>query len=189
MSSGLFSGRGESEFDVPPALAGRPLLVHAWGRFLGQSFDVEGELAVGNMVRREYIGRSGWGRERSHIVIPPQYSRLAITIGFGKPKRWNVAIGELSTAPEIAAENVGSASRVYAHHGGETQAQVDFEGHGAVWFYSYQWTDGRELISHTDKFRAAIVIPGPGLVAVGGGHSGEPGWGTLPPWKVTLRST
>lgn len=185
--SGLFSGRGRSEFDVPPELTGRPLLAEAWGRILGGSFDIEGELAVGNMVRREYIGGSGWGTERSHIVIPPQYTRLAITNGIHKPKRWNVAMGEMSTAPEIAAENAGTASRVYAYHGVEAEAKVDFEGHGAVWFYSFQWSDGHELISHTDKFRGAIVIPGPGLVAVGSAHLGRPGWGAMPPWKMTLR--
>ncbi|MEV7197193.1 hypothetical protein AB0N81_36105 [Streptomyces sp. NPDC093510] len=186
-SSGLFSGRGKSEFDVPPALTGRPLLAEAWGRFLGKSFDVEGDRTAGNMVRREYIGGSGWGTERSHIVIPPHYSRLAITNGIHNPKRWNISIGELSTAPGIQTENSGTASRVYAYHGDETEAKVEFEGHGAVWFYSFQWSDGRELISHTDKFRGAIVIPGPGLIAVGSGNTGEPGWGTLPPWKMTLR--
>ncbi|WP_306335137.1 hypothetical protein [Streptomyces sp. KL118A] len=187
-TSGLFSGRGKSEFDVPPALTGRPLLAEAWGRRLGRSFDVEGERTVGNMVRREYIGGSGWGAGRSHIVIPPHYSRLAITNGVHKPKRWNIFIGELSAAPAIEAENAGTNSRVYAHHGDETEAKVDFAGHGAVWFYSFQWENGRELISHTDTFRGAITIPGPGLVAVGAAHLGEPGWGTLPPWKMTLRT-
>ncbi|MFE6165589.1 hypothetical protein ACFQ7F_42560 [Streptomyces sp. NPDC056486] len=187
--SELFSGRGRSEFDLPAALTGRPLLAEAWGRRLGRSFDIDGDRTEGSTVLREFIGGSGWGAEKSHIVIPARYSRLAISNGGHKPGRWNISLGELSTAPKLTDETSGSASRVYAYHGGEAEAEVDFEGHGAVWFYNFQWTGKRELISHSDKFRSTITLPGPGLVAVGCGHLGEPGWGTMPTWKVRLRST
>ncbi|MEW2391161.1 hypothetical protein AB0933_22700 [Streptomyces venezuelae] len=185
-SLGRFSGRGKSELELPAALTGRTLLAEAWGRILGQGFTVEGDYREGNAVRREWVGQSGWANEKAHIVIPPKYERLAISKGGRNPGRWNLSFGELTDAPELAAEASGTTSRVFSYRGEKTEATVDFEGHGAVWFSDFQWRKKQRLIGHTDKFRGTIVIPGPGLVAVTGGHGSAVDWGSQPDWKVIL---
>ncbi|MEU1025975.1 hypothetical protein ABZ366_28635 [Streptomyces sp. NPDC005904] len=186
-SSGYFSGRGRDEFDIPASRSGKVLLAEAWGRAFGRGFSIDGDCTEGGITLRERVGESGWGKDRAHLVIPAKYHRLAISDGVHRPGRWHISLGELSDAPPLAPENAGNTSRVYAHHGEKTEADVDFEGHGSVWFYDFQGRGERKLIEHTGKFRGTIVIPGPGLVAVGGGHGGALRWGSLPPWKVTLR--
>ncbi|MFH8608432.1 hypothetical protein ACH4D5_13220 [Streptomyces sp. NPDC018029] len=186
-SSGHFSGHGKAEFDIPAAFAGRILLAEAWGRKFGQGFSIHGDRTEGDITRREFVGESGWGNEKAHLVIPAECHRLSISKGVGKPGRWNVSLGELSDAPELAADNSGTTSRIYAYHGEKIEADVDFERHGAVWLYDFTWQEERKLIEHRDKFRGTIVIPGPGLVAVSGGHGGALRWGSLAKWRLTLR--
>ncbi|WP_409240598.1 hypothetical protein [Streptomyces sp. PA5.6] len=181
-----FSGRGKYEFVLPADLAGKILLAEAWGRVLGQGFTVEGDYRKGSAVLRELVGESGWGNERAHIVIPPKYETLAISKGGRNPGRWNLTFSELTDAPKLTTETSGTTSRIYCHRGQKTEAEVDFQGHGAVWFCDVEWRKKQKLIGHSDKFRGTIVIPGPGLVAVTGGHGGGLQWGSLLEWKMTL---
>ncbi|MEU1144611.1 hypothetical protein ACFYO9_11045 [Streptomyces sp. NPDC005863] len=185
-SLGRFSGRGRSEFEVPVALAGKTLLAEAWGRVLSQGFTVEGDYREGNAVLREWVGQSGWGNEKAHIVIPPKYKTLVISKGGRNPGRWHLSLSELTDAPKLSVESSGTTSRVYSYLGEKTEAEVDFEGNGAVWFSDFRWRRRQKLIGHTGKFRGTIVIPGPGLVAVTGGHGGALAWGSQPGWKVIL---
>ncbi|MEU5896651.1 MULTISPECIES: hypothetical protein [unclassified Streptomyces] len=172
---------------MPPALSGRVLLAEAWGRSLGQGFSIDGDYTEDGITRRKFLGDSGWGSDRAHIVIPAKCHRLATSKGVNKPGRWNIALGEPSDAPDLTTETSGNTSRVYAYHGAKTHAEVDFEGHGSVWLYDFQGGKEQKLIEHGAKFRGTIVIPGPGLVAVAGGHGGALRWGSLPDWRMTLR--
>ncbi|WP_446040243.1 hypothetical protein [Streptomyces sp. SID1121] len=187
-SGSIVSGRGESRVELPAGIPlDRALLLEAWGGLLSRTFNIEGELTSRQGTEREDLGSSGWGRDRSHIIVPPGYSSLHITGDpTRKPGKWNLLISEPSAAPEIGIEAAGvGASRVFAYHGGPVQASVEFESQGCLAFYSFDGTQRRELLSRDTKFQGSVKIPGPGLIAVQSPVA--PHWGSIPPWRITLQ--
>ncbi|MEV5535006.1 hypothetical protein [Streptomyces prunicolor] len=180
------SGRGESEVTLPEGLLGKPLLVEAWGGLLSKTFHIQGDQEGGGIFDRKDLGSSGWGRNRSHIIVPALYSSLQVSGDvIRKPGKWNLLIGELSTAPKLDGEISGEASRVFSYHGGEVDASVDFGGHGCLAMYNFDGSRRRELVKRNSKFHGVVSIPGPGLIAIQSGVGGRH-WGSLPPWRISL---
>jgi hypothetical protein len=180
------SGRGESEVTLPEGLLGKPLLAEAWGGLLSRTFNIQGDQEVRGIFDRKNLGSSGWGRNRSHIIVPALYSSLHISGDVThKPGKWNLLIGELSTAPKMEEEISGEASRVFSYDGGEVDASVDFEGHGCLAMYDFDGSRRRELVKRDSKFYGVVSIPGPGLIAVQ--SFVNPYWGSLRPWRISLR--
>jgi hypothetical protein len=165
---------------------GKPLLVEAWGGLLSRTFDLQGDREVDGIFDRVNLGSSGWGRNKAHIIVPALYSSLHISGSvIHKPGKWNVSIGELSTAPKMESETSGEASRVFSYHGGKVDATVEFDGRGCLAIYNFAGTGRRELVSRDTKFRGVVSIPGPGLIAVQ--SAVEPYWHSLPAWNISLR--
>ncbi|WP_030678240.1 hypothetical protein [Streptomyces sp. NRRL B-1347] len=183
----LFSGRGESEFDVPEDLSGRVLLAELWGGLLGKGFYVTGQKATKNSVRREKVGGSAMGKRKSHLFIPAEYGRLGITGGVHIVRTWNVALSEVTDAPRLGEVETAEASRVFSYSGGSRQADVTFSNRGCVTLFDLEGKEKGVLISHDDKFHGTITLPRkPGLIVVSAARAGW-GWGDVGRWEVKLR--
>ncbi|GGR73605.1 hypothetical protein GCM10010252_10220 [Streptomyces aureoverticillatus] len=182
-----FSGRGESEFEIPDHLVGRALLAETWGGLLGKGFFVNGEGVSRNSRKREKIGNSAWGRERTNMFIPAKYSRLTISGGVHSVGAWNVVLRDVSQADELGDARSATASRIFSYPGGKWQADVEFGGRGCVAMHSIDGSGGQNLISHEDKFSGTINLPKkPGLLVVSA-TSDSLGWGSMCRWRIKLR--
>lgn len=186
-SDRIFSGRGESEFSVPKDMVGRVLLAELWGGWLGKGFTIAGEKVKNNSVKRAEIGKSARGRTKSHLFIPPEYTRLGITFGVHAVKTWNVKLGEVTDAPELQETETAEASRVFLHRGGSRQIDVEFSTRACVTMYDLEGKPKQALISHDDKFRGTIALTRkPGLVVVSADRAGW-GWGGMGRWTMQIR--
>lgn len=180
----LFSGSRKSEFEIPPHLAGKEFFIEIWGRRLGRNFWVHGEFEEDGLTKQEALGSSFY-QHRVHIPVTPRHRRLIINGGssLDSPGRWNVLCSDLSELPELSVENEGTTSRMFAYHGGERRAQVQFEGRGAVLHYDFDRGAEQELVGNTGGFSGTITIPKGGIIAVTGHFDS---WGPMQDWKLTL---
>lgn len=179
------SGRGEHEFKVPDGLPGKSVVMEAWAGMLSRGFRVHGVRGTDQKVWDEFLGDSGLGRGRSHILLPVGvYSLLRVRGGVRKPGRWHIRWLPTQSLSELAAENTGDASHIFSLDTPGIRVAVEFgDAGGCLALYDRDGKQRRVVTQHTDKFRDVVTIPDAGLVAVQGSSLK---WGPMNPWSLRV---
>ncbi|WP_210582644.1 hypothetical protein [Streptomyces sp. GESEQ-4] len=184
-----FKGRGEHVLEVPDGLpggSGGRVILEAWAGFLAPGFQMYAVRENGRQRKEEFLGRSGVGRGRAHVLFPVGiYPRIRIDGGVRSPGRWNVRFLALDSLPELATENTAEASRFFRVSVPGVEVSVEFgSAGGCLALYSFEGKERQVLTRHSRRFEDVVTIPRAGLLAVEGE---DLAWGAMTSWSVRVR--
>ncbi|MFI0810918.1 hypothetical protein [Streptomyces echinatus] len=184
-----FSGYRSHVIEVPKELRGRPVVIEAWGWIASLGFEVVGVTEPRGRYTEKYVGSSGIGRERAHILLEPgQCESVRILRGWKMSGRWKIRFLDAMSVGPLPPKVKGGASRFFQCPAPGSRLAVAFgDAGGRLGIYNEKGRCIRVLAGRGHRFDDLVVVPDvTGVLAVEGP---ELKWGSMTQWSLRIENT